>query len=457
MKISLKIALTYVVLLCIVLVILSGSVLLGVRYYLIQQSMNQVKDQYNTIIERIKDEHYRIPLDDKDLFETGLNNVGIRLYLKNGRLIYSSNNIKKIPYEIPFRNKINLINKIEIKENHVVYLNKRLLSNNNIYYLQIIKNMDNEYNFIKTLFTVLAFADAVGIFVSIFIGFMITKRVLQPIDYIIKKVKSISTTDLNTRLYIKGPEDEFTRLAQTFNEMLDRIQDSFVRQERFVSDASHELRTPVAAIKGYIDMLDRWGKNDASVLQEGINAIKNLTDDMSKLIERLLFLAKIDDDIVNIEREKFLLNDIIDGVVEEYRILSREHLIEVKHDGKAYIYADKNFIKELLRIFIDNSIKYTPPRGKITIETHPKTKWIQIIIRDTGIGIPEEDIPFIFERFYRVDKSRSKKFKGWGLGLSIAKWIIDKHGGNVNVKSKIGEGTTFIINLPNNLSSNDSL
>ncbi|WP_026485731.1 sensor histidine kinase [Caldanaerobius polysaccharolyticus] len=449
MKISFKIAFTYAILLCAVLITLSAFVLLGIRYYLIQQAISQVRSQADTVIKRVKYEHYKVALNDSDLFDTGLYNIGIIVYSSRGKVFYSSDNVSKDAHLIPFNKNINLISKTEVDEKHLVYLNKKIQVNKSTYYIQIIRNMDNEYDFIKALFVVMVLANGAGVLVSVFIGFMATKRVVRPIDYIIKKVKEISVTGLNTRLEIQGPEDEFTRLARTFNNMLDRIQDSFKKQERFVSDASHELRTPIAAIKGYVDMLDRWGKEDKEVLQESIDAIRGLVDDMSALTERLLFLAKSDNGIINLEKERFLLNDVIKGVAQHYRMLSKEHIIEVNCRDDIYIWADKNLIKEMLRAFIDNSIKYTQPGGKITLQALAKDDKVKIEIRDTGIGIPEKDIPFIFERFYRVDKSRSKEHKGWGLGLSIAKRIIDSHDGSINVESKVGEGTTFVIDLPN--------
>lgn len=282
-----------------------------------------------------------------------------------------------------------------------------------------------------------------------------SKKILKPIEVMTQTVENITINDLNTRLDIRGSQDELKDLARTFNRMLDRIRQSYERQNQFVSDASHELRTPIAVIQGYTDLLHRWGKKDEKILDESLVAIKEESDNMKDLVEKLLFLARGDKDTQKVEKEDFYLNELIDDIVKETKMIDDTHEIISHNNEKVLVNADPRLIKEALRIFIDNSIKYTPSGGSIKIESILKEKEIQVSIEDTGIGIPKKDLPHIFSRFYRVDKSRTKGIDGTGgtgLGLAIASWIIQRHGGKIEIVSEIDVGTKVIINLPSRVS-----
>ena len=271
---------------------------------------------------------------------------------------------------------------------------------------------------------------------------------LKPIDSITKTAQSISINNLKTRIDVKGPDDELSRLARTFNDMIDRLQDSFEGQIQFVSDASHELRTPIAVIQGYADLLDRWGKDDRKVLDESVTAIKNEAANMGSLVEKLLFLARGDSGTQRLEKENFQLDELIDEVVRESRLIADSLKIVCTKNDSVSIYADRKMIKQMLRTFIDNSIKFTSKQGEIRIDSVNQGGAVKITVEDTGKGIPKEDIPKIFNRFYSVDKTRTKGKAGSGLGLSIAKWIADAHRGHISVYSSAGKGTKVEIVIP---------
>lgn len=274
------------------------------------------------------------------------------------------------------------------------------------------------------------------------------KNTLKPIEVMNDTVKNITINHLDTRLNIGGSQNELKDLAVTFNNMLDRIQQSYEIQNQFVSDASHELRTPIAVLQGYIKMLDRWGKNDEKVLEESIDAIKSETENMKSLVEKLLFLARGDKNTQQVNKDNFYLNDLIDEIYKETKMIDDNHEIVLIGNENINIFADRSLLKESLRVFIDNSIKYTPKFGVINIASYLSDNKANIIVQDTGIGISSEDLPKIFDRFYRADKSRTRETGGTGLGLSIAKWIIMKHQGEITVESKLNEGTKVIIKLP---------
>ncbi len=303
-------------------------------------------------------------------------------------------------------------------------------------------------NYIPILGATLIVCNIIGLIVIMIIGSKASKKFLSPVDAMSKTVKEISINALDKRLDVRGSKNELKDLAKTFNDMLDRIQNSVEQQNQFVSDASHELRTPISVIQGYANLLDRWGKNDKEILEESIEAIKSESKNMKDLIQNLLFLARGDKKTQKIEKQTFMLSELIDEIVKETKLIDSTHKIKNEHNDEFKINADKKLIKEAIRIFIDNSIKYTEEGGNIQIDSYKQDNEAVITIGDNGTGISKEDLPHIFDRFYRADKSRTKSSGGTGLGLSISKWIIDNHNGKINVWSEIDIGTVIKITLP---------
>lgn len=262
------------------------------------------------------------------------------------------------------------------------------------------------------------------------------------------KIESISISDLDQRIAIDSTQRELKELAEAINSMLDRINEAYRSQVRFVSDASHELRTPISVIQGYANLLDRWGKNDTKVLEESISAIRSETQNMRDLIEQLLFLARSDNRTLQLVVEHFSLSELAEELVRETELIDTAHIFERRIEPEVYTRGDKQLIKQMLRIFVDNSIKYTPAGQAIQIRVGMDEKAARIVIQDNGIGIPPDDVPHVFDRFFRSDDSRTRKSGGAGLGLSIAKWIIDRHGGSVNLISRQDIGTRITVELP---------
>ena len=312
------------------------------------------------------------------------------------------------------------------------------------HYIQ--NNPPEDYVFF--LVAILGIFNIVGLISIIFFGSKASRKLLAPIKVMTKTVKEISINVLDKRLDVSGSKDELKDLARTFNEMLDKIQKSVEQQNQFVSDASHELRTPIAVIQGYADLLDRWGKDDQQVLEESIAAIKSEAVSMKSLVEKLLFLARGDKNTQRVEKADFMLSEVINEILKETRLIDKSHNILIDQNEDLIIHADQKLIKEAIRIFMDNSIKFTPAGGTIKLNLYQKNKKAFISIEDTGIGISQENLPYIFNRFYRSDKSRTKASGGTGLGLAIAKWIIDNHDGKINVWSELNTGTVVRIELP---------
>lgn len=281
-----------------------------------------------------------------------------------------------------------------------------------------------------------------------FRGNTITRKTFGVIDEMVVKANNISSQNLNLRLNVSDSSDELKDFALTFNKMMDRLERSYEKQNQFVSDASHELRTPISVIQGYARMLDRWGKDDKEILSESIEAINKESKNMQDLVDKLLFIARNDRDSLVLVKEKFNLSELIEELGRETKMLETGHDIRCFVEPNINLFGDRNRIKQALRIFADNALKYTPVDGAVTFRLDISEDQAMIVVKDTGMGIPEKALPNIFDRFYRVDAARARHQGGHGLGLSIARIIILRHGGRIKVASKEQEGTRFSIYLP---------
>lgn len=446
-KISVKLTIVYAFMFSLVLLILNASILFGVKYYFYNQSNKQIDDVKTMILNKVTSQNEHTNLSDKELISDvpSKENVHIRILQEDGKILNISNGFN---YTIKVQEPYDRIQRLEEEEKHLVFKNIKIESKGyGTAYLQIVKDMHNEYGFMKILFVIMAIADFIGIIASIIVGYMVSKKMLKPIDYITKTAESISINNLKERIEVNGPDDELKRLGNTFNNMIDRLQKFFDRQVQFVSDASHELRTPIAVIQGYANLLDRWGKDDKEALEKSIHAIKLEATNMSNLVEKLLFLARGDSGTQLIEKKEFWLNELVDDVVRESRLISPNHIISSDRNDTVSIIADYKMLKQMLRIFIENSIKFSPEQSVIDISSEIQGDKVKITVSDMGIGIPKNEIERIFDRFYIVDKSRSKENGGTGLGLSIAKWIVDIHNGAIEVESEEAKYTKIVVIL----------
>ena len=261
------------------------------------------------------------------------------------------------------------------------------------------------------------------------------------------KIDGITASRLDTRIPLDGTQEELKELALAINGMLERINASYRAQVRFVSDASHELRTPISVIQGYANLLDRWGKKDEKTLQESIDAIKDEAAGMKAMVEQLLFLARGDSNTITLQMECFSLAELAEQVYKEARMIDPGHEYTCSSQPVT-VYADEALIKQALRILTDNAMKYTPAGGQIAITLSGQDSQAVLTVQDEGIGIAPEALPRIFDRFYRADDSRARATGGTGLGLSIAEWIAERHGGHLEALSREGIGTRMSLVLP---------
>ncbi|MCK5780289.1 MAG: HAMP domain-containing protein [Psychrilyobacter sp.] len=279
----------------------------------------------------------------------------------------------------------------------------------------------------------------------------IKKLVQQPISEITKAVKKINRYDLSQRIHIINPNNELGQISITINEMIGRLEVSFNSQNNFISNASHELRTPLAVIKGYADLLEAGAKVDPKMVDHGIKEILKEVKNMENLLKQLLFLARKENETLKNKIEPFQISDLISELIEKQQLVDKNHIYTIIKNDSAIINLDKTLLLQALRELLKNSSKYTPDGGNISIESFIKKDSYHIIIRDTGKGIPEKNLKFIFERFYIQDDSRNRQKNSFGLGLSIVKDIVKLHDGKISVKSKVDKGTSIFIEFPDSV------
>ncbi|MGE5849893.1 MAG: sensor histidine kinase [Candidatus Methylomirabilota bacterium] len=295
-------------------------------------------------------------------------------------------------------------------------------------------------------------------------GWLLARRALRPVDQMTATARRIEAEHLAQRIQGAEADDELGRLARTLNEMLARLEAAFAQVRRFSADASHELKTPLTVLKGEIEVALRSPRGPGEYQRVLVSVLEEV-ESMARLVDDLLLLSRADAGALRLEAAPVELDRLVEDVAKEGEILGREQQVRViiQTLEPLVIHGDGQRLKQLLRNLVDNGIKYTPPGGRVTIALRAvrrqaseansnfefrNSKSAEIEVRDTGIGIPPEALPRIFDRFYRVDPSRSRESRSAGLGLCIARTIAEAHGGRIEVQSTAGAGSGFTLILP---------
>ena len=274
------------------------------------------------------------------------------------------------------------------------------------------------------------------------------KRIFAPIKNLTDMARNLTVNNLHSeRLPVRGTEKELRELTQVVNEMLDRLELSYESQKQFVSNASHELRTPIAVIQGYSRMLSRWGSSDPDILNEAVEAIGDESKAMQELVEKLLFLSRHDRKTLKVQKEWFSMGEVVEDMVKETRMVTANRVIKASLIQNVSVYGDDQLLKQAIRVLIDNAIKYSDEGDTISIGCENKNGNCVLTVEDTGRGMKKEDVDHMFERFYRSDDIRGK-IEGHGLGLSIARLMIRAHAGTIKVRTQYTVGTSFTITIP---------
>jgi heavy metal sensor kinase len=284
---------------------------------------------------------------------------------------------------------------------------------------------------------------------SIFGGLALANRALRPVSEITRRAHRITAENLDQTIPVRNPRDELGRLSLTINDMIRRLQESFARVRQFSADASHELRTPLTIMRGEIELSLRSPKTpDAyrTVLESTLEEILRMTT----IIDNLLTLAKADQGIALGSLSEVALDGLVEELHEDATLLAaRKGLtVELRSNTPIVLVGDRLRLRQLFLNLVDNAIKYTPEGGTVTLALERRDGTAVFEVTDTGIGIPPADLDRIFDRFYRVDKARSRELGGSGLGLSIARWIAELHRGTIGVRSELQRGSVFTVTLP---------
>lgn len=300
----------------------------------------------------------------------------------------------------------------------------------------------------RTLATVLMMLTLFAMLLTGLVAWLLTARALAPLSTVIQIATKITKADdLQRRIPLSGPpDDEVGQLIQAFNQTLERLEQLFNTQRRFLADVSHELRTPLTVIKGNVGLIRRLGETD----EESLRSIETEVDRLTRLVGNLLLLAQAESGRLPLNMNPISLDTLLLEVFQQMQTLAGDRIkLKIVEIDQVMINADQDRIKQVFVNLISNAIHYSSRGGEIRIALSKKNHQALIEISDNGPGIPEEDLPHIFERFYRGEKSRTRsKGSGFGLGLSIVYWIVINHQGSIEVKSKEGEGTTFLVWLP---------
>ena len=314
--------------------------------------------------------------------------------------------------------------------------------------LQVGAPLQESTTALNALFYILIFGIPLAVILASGVGWFLAKKALSPVDMVTGLARKIEAGSLNERLDVSGPKDELGRLAKTFNDMIARLELSFKQMKQFTADASHELKTPLTVLKGEMEIALKTEKT-VEGFKEVIKSSLEEIDRMSALVKSLLNLAKLDSR-VRLPNDNIKLNGIVEERFNQTLPLAKDKGIDMVMAKKesVIIMGDKLGIGQLLFNLIYNAIKYTSKDGRIEISLEQSDNWAIIKVIDTGIGIAEEDLPHIFDRFYRVDKARTTGAGGVGLGLSICKEIAEAHGGKIEVESEAGKGSVFKVYLP---------
>lgn len=374
----------------------------------------------------------------------------ILIYDDKGRKLIQTSNDNTLTYD----NKIDFKHpeRIHIQRSHGInylVITEPIRSKDFSGYSVLVHSLQNYDNLVKSLYIVALAFGLIATIITAGVSYIFSSQITKPIVTMSNKMNQIRRDGFQNKLELTTNYEETDNLIDTFNEMMYQIEESFNQQRQFVEDASHELRTPLQIIQGHLNLIQRWGKKDPAVLEESLNISIEEVNRITKLVEELLLLTK---DRVNhnvLECENVDVNSEIQSRVKSLQHLHPDYTFETHLATKPIqLKINRHQFEQLLLIFIDNAMKYDTEHKYIKIVTQLKNKMIMIDITDHGMGIPKADLEFIFDRFYRVDKSRARSQGGNGLGLSIAEKIVQLNGGMIQVESELQKYTTFKISFP---------
>ena len=442
MKLNRRIILVTTVWLFIILLVVNSAVYLFFKQFMEESELNQISDQGQAAIETIGNHPTPSLLMDNYLIGEGMLRV-VRSDDRIGKTLTKNPAYRNIPATYTTSQEAAIVT----YENAEYAISRQPLiwDDGSIVTLELVESIEHYSNALRLLQTVLLTASLLVLIPSFIAGQLLSRFILTPIRTLIGTMDEISRKGTFKKINVTSKQtDELAQMSATFNHMIELLQQNFEKQQQFVSDASHELKTPLTVIESYARLLKRWGKKDPAILDEAVEAIYSEALRMRGMTQQMLDLAMGDNQTVQ-PMSRLHLSSIIKETAERIsHSFNRE--IQLSADENIYVLGHENTIKQLLFILLENGIKYS--EQALHVQLYSDQNQATIEIKDTGIGIPLQDQPQIFERFFRVSEDRNRQSGGSGLGLSIAKKIVEQYSGTIRVHSELGKGSTFIVSLP---------
>lgn len=371
----------------------------------------------------------------------------------SGRMLYRSVPLEANNVPVALPNTLNepRFEDLSVQGHALRFYSQRISVNGKPYTVQVAAPMNEVFEALDWFRVLLAFSAPVLLIAASAGGYWISRRALDPVDDISRAAQRISIENLADRLQVPKTGDQLQRLSETLNDMFSRLEASVQRIRQFTADASHELRAPVSLIRTTAEVSVLKRDRPADEYLQALDDVLEESERTSQVVDSLMLLARTDSGKETLESVPVDARTVIQSAAEQGERLARNRgvgfTIEVPPDPVP-IQADPEALRRALLILMDNGAKYTPGGGSVRAELSSRDGVVIASVSDTGIGIDRQDLPRVFDRFWRADRARSREQGGAGLGLSIAKWIVDMHGGSISVESQLGKGSTFAIRLP---------
>lgn len=440
------------------------------NHLLLKQQQNQVADTISMVQQRVAPNNKlttenidqtlqfatsgkreaRNNYDDSFARELAQNHTTLTIYNQQKQEVFRS----KYDFHLGFKDATKLTFKRQTKKGQNFLVGRQALVNQKgvkIGYIQVTNSLA-EYNRIsRQMTTITTVLIVLAIILAAIVGYSLAAWLLRPINDIRDTVNKVKEhPDKNVRVPIIKSHDELATLGSLVNSMLDQMHRYMDQQQQFVEDVSHELRTPVAVIQGHMEMLLRWGKDDPKILDESLKASLQETKRMQSLVTEMLDLSRAEQIEINYSEEVTNVNEVVHQVYNDFKMIHPDFTIRLDDDtySEVFVKIYRNHLEQVLIILLDNAVKYSETRNEIHISLSQTTSTVNIAVQDFGEGISAENLQKVFDRFYRVDKARSRDKGGNGLGLSIANRLVTAYHGKIAIESSLGYGSIFQIQLP---------
>lgn len=420
--------------------------------------LNQEQDTLHVMMSQVQDYLEDLPVKGESLQSAETNaylknilgeNQMIRLLDKDGREQMLATNEFNPLWIKPLPSTIDSLEDVRYGEDHILIYRAPVVINKETGTIEIATNLETFDHFNTTLLWVMVIGFLLAVCMSAISGWAIARQFLRPVKMLALTIQNVKQNGLQERVEHIENGDELSQLAGLFNELMDQLEVSFRQQKQFVDDASHELRTPITILEGHLHLLDRWGKNDPIILEESLQAALQEARRLKGLIQGLLSLSQAESSVMAhsmepIEIELFMTQQLqrMENVYPQFTFR-----MNIESKGRR-VRIHPLHLEQLLFIFIENAVKYSGGHHEIDIHCYEEKSTLYLSIQDYGIGIPASEIPHVFDRFYRVDRARSREIEGTGLGLAIAQNLIQHYHGEIALTSVEDEGTCVVLSFP---------